>query len=394
MKPELRCSSLDRVIECPGSRTLSRIVLDGAIDIGEVGGSQATWQGSWCHWEAARRLIEEHGAVGPVGGLQPPDIPEGWEPSKFDRYAVDWFIATLLALTPEDHAIYVEHGFRWETDEFILTGHIDVFTVSPLGDVVHWNDQKRGMDEVEPAEFNYQVAGYGALLAVNLPSVKTGEARILQRSAERPVSEVVVDDMQRMPTFIRAKIVNALANPNQLNTGKHCNYCPGLLVGDARGAACPAVRAHINHMKMLLTEEHIATLKAAPDLKPLALLAYDCSRLQRPMKTVIDSLRERMAVGGQVDLGNGLVATVVEENGRRTTRHPQAVFDYFKGRVDEDRLWQCFKPTWGENGIEDALVETGLKRTSKKEASATSIIKGASHLYEQEKVQKLKFIAP
>lgn len=387
MKPELRCSSLDRRIECPGSMLVESIVLADAIDSGEVGGSGATWSGNWCHWEAARRLIEEHGAVAPAGGLQPPNLPADWKPSKFDVYAADWFVATLLALTPEDHAIYVEHGFRWEHSEFILTGHIDVFTVSPDGKVVHWNDQKRGKDEVDAAEFNWQVGGYGALLAVNLPSVVSGEARIIQRAAARPVSEVCVDDMQRLPDFMAGKITAALNNPRQLKTGKHCNYCAGLLV-------CPAVRHEIKRMKLLLTDAHIQKLTSTPDLAELAAVALDCRRIQRPVTVILDALKDRLQTGEQIDAGEGMVATVVEENGHRTTDHPKAVFDFFAARVEEERLWQCFKPVWGDGGIEDALVESGLKRTSKKEESATSVIRDAAHLYSQPKVKKLKFITP
>lgn len=388
-KPVIRCSSLDRLLSCPGSRTLIDKIVWASLDLGEEVGHAMTWRGNWCHWEAARRLIIEHAAFSD-GPLQPPTLPIGWVPTKWEYRSVDWFMSNLLAVTPPDHAFHVERALRWETATFILEGHIDVFSLNPEVTEVHWNDQKAGLGEVDAADINWQIGGYGALLKANYPTLKRGTARILQRSAERPVSEVEIDDMDRLLPFLEARINEALGNAYQLSTGKHCLYCDALIMCASDGA----VRQELEVMKLLLTPEKVEAMKVVPAIAELAELAHRCKLIQGPSEKIVEAFRDRLAgePGQQVAFGN-MVARITETPGRRTVTNTKAAFDLATTMLPEEVLWDSLAMSLGE--LEDLLVEhRKMKRTSKKDESAESWIKNnMAHLIERQTNQTLKFVA-
>lgn len=387
-KPVIRCSSLDRLLSCPGSQTLIAKVEAESFDLGEEVGHAMTWRGNWCHWEAARRLIEEHDAW-TDGPLQGPVLPKGWQPSKWEHRSVEWFLANLLAVTPEDHAFHVERALKWETPTFILTGHLDVFSVNADATEVHWNDQKTGLGEVDPADINWQIGGYGAVLKATIPTLKRGTARIFQRSADTPVSEIEIEDMDRLLPFLEQRINEALSNRYQLSTGKQCLYCDALI-------CCPAIREELKAMKMLLTPEQVESLKVVPSLAELAEVVHRFRLIAGPGEKLVDALRERLASapGGEVAFDN-FIARVVDAPGRRKVTNTKAAFDLASTKLPEDVLWDALSMSLSD--LEDLLVEHGnMKRTSKKDGVENAegwIKQNMKHLVERATNKQLKFIA-
>ena len=101
-KPVIRCSSLDQFLSCHGSRALLE-----AIGGGVRADDSDSWEGSWCHYEAARRLVEEHGAIPPAYGLIKPYIPADFEPSTYAHWYVDFYLREVLASAGAERAIEV-----------------------------------------------------------------------------------------------------------------------------------------------------------------------------------------------------------------------------------------------------------------------------------------------
>lgn len=385
MKPVVRCSGLDRLISCPGSRTLDTKLAEDLLDFsGEPEGDAMTWRGNWCHWESARRLILDFGAIAP-DGLLPPVLPKDWQPQAWDERAAAWYVENVVVSTPPDHAIFVEHRLNSEFPGFILSGQLDVYTVDPEFTEFTIDDQKSGPNEVDEAGNNWQLAGYAALLKLKFPSLLRGKARIFQRAATNPISEVEISELDDLPPFMNGKITAALADRLTVQNGyKQCRLCPCI-------EFCPALDAEIIDMKITLTEEKLAALKVAKSTKELAELAARGRAIAGPIERLLAELKERLvAQNAQLALEDGTVVAIVEEEGRRKVTNPRLAHEFIKEKVGEDAAWECLQTSLTE--LEDQLVATGMKKTSKKEESATSWIKERlSHLITRPKIHKLKF---
>ena len=382
MKPVIRVSSLDRLLSCPGSRTLIDRLNNSLLDFTE-GGDAMTWRGNWCHWASARRLVAEHGATAP-DGLAAPALPMDWKPAPWDEAAVDWYVGNVVVGTPDDHAILVEHRIIEEFPRFTLSGQLDCYTLSPNREEFTIDDLKSGVNEVDHAEVNWQLAGYAFLLKTRFPALKRGKLRIFQRASSVPISEVEVDDLDQLVSAMEARINVALDAYLNLETGyKQCRLCPCV-------EFCPALSAEIEAMKLLLTIEQVELIKVTQDLKSLGDLAQRCRAIAGPGDRIIDEFKARLEAQGRVELTDGTVAELVTVNGRRTVTAPQTAYEFAKNQLGEDAAWRTLSMSL--SSLEDELVESGLKRTSKKEASASSWINdNLSHLVVRPQLKQLKF---
>lgn len=379
MKPIIRCSGLDRLLACPGSRTL-----ESRLGSSAPHGDAMTWRGNWCHGESAARLVRNHGASAP-DGIAAPDIPVDWKPQPWDERAVDWYVANVIASTPDDHAIFVEHRITVEFERFILTGQLDVYTVDPIGTEFTIDDQKSGVNEVDVAENNWQLAGYACLLKRHIPTLRHGTARILQRTATMPISEVEIDDLDRLLGYLERQINAALDARLTVETGyKQCRLCPCI-------EPCPALRAEIEAMKAILTDEITANAIVTYDTRQLAELAARGRAIAGPIDRLLETLKRRIAdEGHDIILADGTQVSLVEEPGRRQVTHPRVAFGFVKDKLGEDAAWETLSLSLTD--LEDQLVASGMKRTSKKEGSATSWVKDhLSHVIARPPIKKLKF---
>lgn len=389
MKPLVRCSSLDRLLTCPGSATLERHLREQALDLGDesVDGDSMTWAGNWIHWWSAMRMVAEFGAIPPPGGLEKPVTPRGWTPNKWHLAKADWFLNESMLRTAENHAIYVERHFTADFEGFTLSGHIDRFSISPDGTEFAIDDLKTGENEVDQADENWQLAGYTVLLKRAFPTLQRGTIRIFQRSASTPVSEAEVTDLDTIVQALEARINEALANHDLLQTGyKQCRLCPCVLT-------CPCLHLEIRDMKLKLTSELLAKIPAVLPLAEAAEVAAEARAIKTPIDTLISNLKERVTREGPVQLKDGTIVQIVEQAGTRTVTHPKAAFGMLATKLDEDVIWQDAISV-SLTGAEDALVAAGMQRKSKKgdvETADRFINEGMSHLIRRSTRQILKF---
>lgn len=365
VKPTLRCSGLDRAITCPGSRTLEQRLAEDFIDFsGAVPGDEMTWRGNWCHYESARILVEQHGAIAP-DGLALPDLPPGWEPSPWDIRTARWYVNSVIAELPEDYALFVEQRFTSEFELFILSGQLDTFALSPDGEEFIIEDDKTGPNEVDHAEENWQLAGYAALLKRRFPKLKRGKLRIRQRMAEVQTTEVVVEELDLLVSYLESKINQALYDWRQLSTAyKACRLCPCIQF-------CPALRKEIEAMEHVLSDHELQKLTVIPSLKELAELAARGRAIAGPIKRLLDELKARVIAEGAVVLSDGTQVRVIDKEGTREITNPKRFWAIVEDELKKamspeeaaDALWNAAEISITE--IEDLLVnELGMQRTS------------------------------
>ncbi len=395
MKPVIRCSGLDRLLSCPGSRTLEALIpLDFTFD---ATGDEMTWRGNWIHADSAYKLVKFHGALAP-DGLSEPSIPKGWTPKPWDERASDWYVAQIVALTPPDHVIVVEKRFTVEFARFKLTGQLDCYTMSPDGTYFVINDDKSGTNIVDHAESNWQLAGYATLLKRYFPRARAGKLQILQKASDDPVTTVDVEDLDTLVEYMERRINEALDAPFTVETGyKACRLCPCI-------EFCPALDEEITEMKKILTPAQVDALKVTPNLAELAEIAARGRAIAGPIERLLATLKDRVIAEGAVVLKDGTQVTVNEELGNRTVTSPQIALEFAADKLGKllektdstsdpmDLAWQTMKMSLAE--LEDLLAEQGMQRKSKKEGVETVetwIRDTLGHLITRPPVQKMRF---
>lgn len=385
IKPIVRCSSLDRLLSCPGSLTLEAIT-NSLVTIfdNEVDGNAMTWRGNWCHHRSAKRLVDEFGAFAPEG-LPPPILPEKWQPRPWDFRTVEWYISNLTETIPNDHVIFVEQEFKREFPRFILTGHIDEYDINAEKTLFSINDLKTGVADVDIADENWQLAGYATLLQAKYPTLKRGVARIWQRTTTASMSEAEIKDLNAVAALIESKVNEALDNLYLLQTGKQCTNCAAI-------KSCPCLSAEIDFMKLTLTPEQLAEINANPDITVLGELAARARSIQGPIKRIIDDFKEQLEASGQdkLDLANGVTAELVPTFGDREITNLEVAMAFAVDKIGPAATMRTLSMSLSK--LEDELVDTGMKRTSKKTESASGWIKDTlGHLITRKPTKTLKF---
>ena len=385
MKPVIRCSSLDRLLGCSGSRTLVGLIDAATVDIGEADGDEMTWRGNWAHYEAALRLIREHGAIGKP---DLPVLPLSFTPDDRDRAMVAWYVESVLSTLPADHQPYVETRVTMEFPRFFLTGQIDAHSVNPDITAFTLEDLKTGMFEVDHAEDNWQLTGYATLVKYAHPTLRSGVIRIHQKHAETPVTEAIVENLDGLATYLEGKINASLDAFLALETGhKQCRLCPAIFF-------CPAIDAELTAMKYLLTEDEIGKLNTLPSLKDFAQVAARAHAIGGPAKKIIERLRERIDTEGPVVIADGTTIKLVEENGARAILHTRAAHLVVAAKIGEDAAWDALSIS--PSDIEDQLHKSGAVKFKDSKSDPANSAKGwvrqnMGHLITQPKIKKLKF---
>ncbi len=234
MKPVLRCSELDRVLSCPGSRVLSELV---APRVGNEGAA-----GTRIHGHIAYKLEGSH--ISTMG--EPESL---WLGNPFDKWIADFCIREVRDNLPDDWSLECEGEYAYEFDDFILTGHPDAVAINPdVTEAKGW-DYKTGTVAVDPAEVNEQVLGYIVLLLRAYPTLRKITFYIVQpRNDEdegfKRVSEVTLTfDGTQAYDFLKsfeARVTRALQNSNEVDSGrKQCRFCPV-------SVQCPAINADMD----------------------------------------------------------------------------------------------------------------------------------------------------
>lgn len=379
LKPQFRCSGLDRVITCHGACSLDARFPQISKD------SEVSVAGSRMHAVGAKRLIAA-GALGVADPIYANDALEG-----FDAWITEFWVTTVLDLVPMGWALEVESEMGVEFARFFLSGHIDVLAISPDGTEAMIFDLKTGYNPVDPADCNWQLAGYAALLRVTVPTVQRVKLVIVQprnnpdEGYER-VSEADVDfGAADVSGLIEQELNAVLDDPFTFCTAKKaCAYCPFPI-------SCPATKALKKAMKTTITKEAFDEIAETPTLEQLAEWARDGKIIEK----ATDSARERL----KAELKD---QTITLEDGTRVylkdAMTPRACTNVttLRTRVgvvlsDEAALNSCFSPSFGE--IEKAVAKklgTPVKSKDQAKMSGEKWVKtNLGDLYTQEPTKKL-----
>lgn len=293
-----RASQVPQALICHGSTQLIRRIRENRS-------SQAAHLGNWCHWTAAKTLIEKHQAIGPDGGLVAPVMPASFKPSGFGQWIADYFVAAVADETDADMAILVEQEFSHAFDRFDLTGHTDAFGINADATEAIGADLKSGPEHVDEAEQNAQVLAYMVLLKCAYPTLRKITFLIVQpqndpdEGFERVTRAIAEgDQLDGLVSYLERELNYAIDHENELNSDgwKQCRYCPV-----AHTNQCPAITADYESMKMTLTPEMVEAVKAEPSAKQLADLEILRKKFTPIFTAGHEAFKERIeAEGGRL----------------------------------------------------------------------------------------------
>lgn len=371
----IRCSDLDRVLECHGSLTLVPLVAPRQSDDGV--------EGTALHYTGAARIIIELGGVGHIGKSDP-----AWPSIKFSKWISDYYVRHVQEHVPAQWSLEAEAAFAYEFafaepvtttviewfngapitkrvqhTGFILSGHIDCVAVSPDStEAIGW-DLKTGYDPVDEAEQNWQMLGYMVLLKRAYPNLKKCTFYVVQpRNDEdegfQRVSCVTLDDdfavapdsvIEDVSLGLIARIRAALADSLSLNSGrKQCRFCPAKL-------QCPATISDRESMKLTMTETQLATIRRVPDDSVLADWVLSGRVVGQAIEDAEKMAKERIAAVGSIAASDGTRIGVKVQRGSYKVTDPESLWTTLKELLPETMLATCAK--WSFSAIKDKLGE-------------------------------------
>lgn len=363
MKPVIRCSSLDRLLNCHGSRTLEPMVAPRAGDEG--------LEGSFGHWTVAMRMWEEFGANG--SHIQSPAIPAGYKLPKMSEWIVDWFLRIVRDEIPPNYALTVEDEMVYEFDRFILSGHQDITACNNAGTNFIGLDEKWGYKPVLPAEFNWQVMGYLALAKRAYPNLThakygIGQPRNSEEDGFPRLSWVELDGngLDACVAILEEKIDEAIDDPMAVNSGmSQCAWCPV-------GAQCPAIQKELEFMKATLTPEILAAIQATPNDKLLGDIIISSRTSKRSLEDAEEMLKARIEKNGHVVSGDGVRITMKIEGGQYAIIDPDGAFNAVSKLLPPERLPHVVKYS-SDRLIDEIATAKNIPKSGKADVTARSV---------------------
>lgn len=312
----LRCSSLDRVLNCPASLQMEPLLPN-------KGDGVESREGQYLHWLAHAKIAADMGGVGNLEkpAAVPPNI-------QLSAWIAEFYMRAVQERVPNDWSLEMEGDFETEfilprpahgISSFFLSGHPDDIAMNRDATEAIGFDLKCGYDPVDPAEMNEQVFGYSILLADAYPSLKKITYYIIQPRNDEDtgfdrISKPMVlegDALVRAREVFVDRVNVAIENFWQTNSGqKQCRWCK---VAKQRPFDCPSLSADSQLMKATLTPSALDALRAAPDDGKLGDFVITGRTLTEPIKAATEMLHERLDARGYVDAACGTRIT-------RTTR--------------------------------------------------------------------------
>lgn len=398
----VRASSTGRTFGCHGS--ILAVPLVGK-DEDEGGGND----GSLIHYLIAARCVQELGARAPEGGLVYPKLPTGYKLPAFSAWIVDWGFRWVQENIPADWALLVELplAHRYELARpvwvpvieitgpipsdhevkdgmvciryVILSGHLDVFGISPDGTQSKGVDWKTGPVGADPAEENWQAATYLGLGKMEWDTLRQSDFTLAQPMIDEEATgidrlstvEMSGDKLDRMNAVLVEEVNKALENRYETDSSpKNCRWCP---VAKLKPYACPSLVAEETFMKANLTKESLAQLRDKPNDALLADFVISGRTLAGPVKAATEMIHERIELLGYVDAGCGHRLTVKTKGGAYKIPDPAAFMAQIRTDLGTDeRIAACVKPSMDR--LKDQIaVAKGIKRISKHGESAESV---------------------
>lgn len=383
-RPSIRASQLDRVLRCPGSLTLCNIVTPIERDDGH--------EGTYLHWMIARRAIDELGAIAPEGGLPPPDVPKGYQLPAFSAWIVDWALRKIQELIPADWALMVEVAFETNFERWDNTGHADIVGLNPEATESIAIDWKTGRDPVEPAETNEQAGNYKLHIKNAWPSVTRStfvmaQPRIVEDEEDEDGPERITtvtlegEMLERLTPTTDARVCAVLDRPMDLENGRvQCRWCSAAL-------QCEATKGERDYMKITMTKESLAAVKATPSDATLADWLVATKILAQPMKDARQLGKERIADTGSITATDGTVISADTSRGSYKILRPVELWNTLKGLLSEEGRIMCAR--WSMTEIKKRLAkEMNIPATGKAAVTAETVFDAQirSHVEQSEKV--------
>lgn len=361
MKPILRCSSLDRILACPGS-----MVLVERVDARD--GDEVTHEGTALHANAAIRLVVEYGAT-----MEPDPTPKKVVDIRHSKWIADFYIRHIAETVPPAWSMECEAALAYEFDRFTLSGHIDCVAISPDGTEAVAFDLKTGYLPVDIAENNWQLLGYACLLKRAYPSLNKVTFWIVQPRNDEddgyPRTSSACLEGERLenalPT-LEGKINTALDNQEWLETGPtQCKYCIG--------CSCPAIREEQKLMRLKLTPEVLAQIKRTPDDATLGDFVVVGRMLSKPLEDAEKILHERLDTHEVVVAGSGTTITRKLTKGSYEITEPVGFLKAVRALLPEDEsIARTYKPSVTK--LKDEIADKmAIPKTGKSAVTSESV---------------------
>lgn len=390
----IRCSETDRVFSCHGSLTAVPLVPPRPDD-------DSSSEGSLLHYLIAKRLVLELGATEPEGGLVPPVLPKGFKLAAFSAWIVDWAVKQVRDTVPPDWSLMVEVpiAYRYELprpiwisvdevqgeippefvvkdgrvliDHFILSGHKDVFAISPDGKRAKAKDWKTGQVGAEPADTNWQAASYLGLGKMGWPDLQEYEfeldqPRIDEEATGIPrVSSTTLDfhQLDAMNLTLAEEVNTALENRFETDSGiKQCKYC-------SVGWRCPSIRAEKEFMKSTLTPEILAEMKDTPNDAQLGDFVISGRTLSGPVASAEELLHARIDAQGYLDAGCGARITRKTRPGQYKITNPVGAWNAVNTLIPTTRMPDVVR--YSKDRLVDVIADVhGIHKSGKGEDTA------------------------
>lgn len=365
MKPHRRASNMSRSLECPGSSTIVPLVRERPRDDGD--------EGTWLHYQVAKRAIEELGAIPPEGGLLTPQLSPQFKPNKNSLWMIDWCIRHIKETIPEDWALMVEMPFEYEFERWICTGHADVIGQSQDGKKIKGIDWKFVFKPVIPAPENDQFLTYIVLAKLDWPDTEeiSFDCCSPRLGEDDRITSVTVSgsDLDACVQSLDHRQCAALDKPMLLRTGlKQCEWCIG--------CSCPAIQELNKKMEVELTPQRLAQIKAELDDATLADFVITARTLKKPMEDATEMLHERLDSNPVIQAGCGMTVTRKIQRGDYTVPDKVSFMQAVRVLLPEDeQIAEVMEPSMTR--IKDQIAKhNNVPKTSKNGVSAESIFDG------------------
>lgn len=331
MKPVIRCSQLDQLLNCGASRVLRPLVKPRTGFEG--------YEGTFAHWMTAMRLIRELGATPPDGGLGNANVPADYKFPKASEWLVRFFFNLLkYSIDPAD-ALMVETPLAYEFERFILSGHIDATAINCEATRSHGFDWKCVHKPVAPASHNVQGLGYIVLKKLAWPTLQQvqftfAQPRVSEEDGDQRVSTVQVEGavLDRCVTALEEQVNEALDKSDELNSGMtQCAWCDV-------GIQCPAIQAELENMKIKLTPEMLAKIRREADDATLGEIIISARTVKKAVEDAETLLHERLDKKPSITAESGVVITRTTRAGHYTVTDPAAMLAAVRGVLPEERF--------------------------------------------------------
>lgn len=220
---EIRCSSLDRYMKCPGFAQMT----DTLPNLSNPAAEEGTAAG-----ELLQAMLEQRSLKPNVSGVAKNGV-------RFDSDMYFHLTPIAQEILAKNVMISCEGRVDWVPAQGVtIRGSFDISYI--VGDTLYIEDLKYGWKIVDVKE-NWQLLGYTIGVLLKLPE----RPRYIQFTIHQPrphhedgrsrVWKIAIEDLTNYYNMIQARMTEIANGSRQLITGSHCKYCP------AAANRCPAI---------------------------------------------------------------------------------------------------------------------------------------------------------